>query len=790
MESDATAPLQDPRQLAIGDGVYGLDPQGFCTFINPAAAEMLGYRAEELLGRELHALIHHTRADGSPYRLEECPIAGSLWTGEPVRLDDELLWRRDGTSFRAEYSAYPLRTGDAVQGAVVVFRDSSAAQSERERLSAALQRAHQERQELLERERLARQAAERERDLLLRVTENAPISIGVLEGPEHRFTFVNSVTADLCGLPVEAFLGRTHREVAPEADAVVGPVLDRVFRTGQPEVMPDLEVRLPNGRQASLHVIWTPLQGPDGTLAGVLYLSLDTTELRRAQEALRTAHDSFRHLVQNSPFGLYAVDADFRLVQVSAGAQKVFENVQPLLGRDFAAVLRAIWPEPFATEAIGYFRHTLATGEPYHAPSTVERRRDIDEVEAYDWKIERVTLPDGRYGVVCHFYDLSERQQYEEALRDADRRKDEFLAMLAHELRNPLGAIRNAVGLLQQAEPGSAPFRRGLEVARRQIQHQSQIVDDLLDVSRIRSGKLELRREQLDLTELVRDTAEDFRAEVERRGLALTVALPDEPVSVQGDRTRLAQALGNLLNNASKFTPAGGEVRIELETRPSEKRSEMAEIRVRDTGVGIDPEMLARLFEPFTQADRSLDRSCGGLGLGLSLVRGLVEMHGGQVHGRSAGEGRGAEFTLTLPVSAAPLGEPARRAAVTSNSGSQRVLVVEDLPDAAETLRDLLELAGYTVEVASDGPAALASAAAFRPNVVLCDIGLPGMDGYSVAEELRRRAATAESYLIALTGYGQEADRHRAETAGFNLHLTKPVEPEALYRVLASLAAA
>jgi len=409
------------------------------------------------------------------------------------------------------------------------------------------------------------------------------------------------------------------------------------------------------------------------------------------------------------------------------------------------------------------------------------------------------------------FHDVTRLKQVEAELREANERKDEFLAMLAHELRNPLGAIGNAVGVLQQAEPGTVPYHRGLEVARRQVQHQSQIVDDLLDLSRISRGKMEVRREPLDLSQIIQDAVEDFRREFERRGVSLAVELPTGPVPVRGDVTRLAQAVGNLLHNASKFAPSGEQVAIQLtvaDAAPARGRAGLpapeggeqdsqpaavgpvAVVRVRDTGIGISPEMLPRLFQPFAQADRTLDRARGGLGLGLAIVKGFLTMHGGDVWGDSAGEGQGAEFTFYLPLDREPEPAPAAPAAIGGISGPQRVLVIEDIPDAADTLRDLLELFGYEVEVAYTGPTGVEAAERFRPDVILCDIGLPGMDGYAVAEELRRRPATATVRLIALTGYGQEEDRRRSEAAGFDLHLTKPVDPERLSRLLASAAPA
>ncbi len=369
-----------------------------------------------------------------------------------------------------------------------------------------------------------------------------------------------------------------------------------------------------------------------------------------------------------------------------------------------------------------------------------------------------------------------------EELAAADRRKDDFLAMLAHELRNPLGAISNSIHVMSGTSPDRPAFRRALEVAVRQINHQTRLVDDLLDVSRIARGKIRLHLEQLDLAALARSTAEDHRDALEAAGVSLLLELPGHPVWVNGDRVRLAQVIGNLLDNARKFTPAGGKVGMRLALTAKQE----AVLSVRDTGIGIDATVLPHLFTPFSQADRTLDRSQGGMGLGLSLVKGLVELHsGGSVRVTSGGPGRGAEFQITLPAEVRPdareetlVSEPWMPAAV-------RVLVIEDIRDAAETLRDLLELFGCVVEVAFTGQEGIVRAAEFLPDVVLCDIGLPGgVTGYDVARQLRSSPATAACRLIALTGYGTHEDRRRSREAGFDLHLTKPIQPDQLQQAL------
>jgi len=366
-----------------------------------------------------------------------------------------------------------------------------------------------------------------------------------------------------------------------------------------------------------------------------------------------------------------------------------------------------------------------------------------------------------------------------EALREAYRRKDEFLAMLAHELRNPLAPIRTGLQVLSLPQADRTATDKVREMMVRQIQHMGRIVDDLLDVSRIHQRKVPLRRERLDLARLVRLAADDNRPAFDAAGVGLTVDTPADPVWVLGDQTRLNQVVGNLLHNALKFTDQGGSVSVRVADG-----SGRATIAIRDTGVGIEPDMLARLFTPFAQADRSLARSNGGLGLGLALVKGLTDLHGGTVRATSAGPGRGSEFVVELPVQPGPTPVPMSAPPPVGDRGRLRVLVVEDNRDAADSLQVLLELFGYTVEVAYPGTAGVAAAQTFAPDVILCDIGLPGLDGYKLAAQLRQNPATAQACLIALTGYGTDEDRRKSKEAGFDAHLTKPADPAALRALL------
>ena len=365
----------------------------------------------------------------------------------------------------------------------------------------------------------------------------------------------------------------------------------------------------------------------------------------------------------------------------------------------------------------------------------------------------------------------------EEALREADRRKDEFLSMLAHELRNPLAPLTYGIHLLGIADADPEMLARTREMLNRQVHHLGRIIDDLLDVSRITRGKLTVAADRLDLAALVRQAAEDRRGTLESAGISVDVDVPMTPVWVTGDATRLTQLLDNVLDNARKFTSAGGRVAVRLST---DATAGDAVVTVRDTGIGIERLLLPHVFDAFAQADQSLDRSRGGLGLGLAVAKGLIELHGGTISAASDGRGQGAEFTVRMPSQSA-LAEVAPVVADTPVEAKPlHVLIVEDNADSADILKTLLEHHGYRVSVAYSGPAGVSAARSERPDVVLCDIGLPGMDGYAVADALRQSPETVTARLIAVTGYGRDLDKRRALESGFDLHLVKPVNTKQL----------
>jgi len=392
----------------------------------------------------------------------------------------------------------------------------------------------------------------------------------------------------------------------------------------------------------------------------------------------------------------------------------------------------------------------------------------------------------GPVRVVVAHQDVTKRKLAEDALKEADRRKDEFLATLAHELRNPLAPIRNGLQVMKLAKNNAEAIEHSRAMMERQLAQMIRLIDDLLDVSRISRGKVELKRERVDLAKVVQQAVENSRPLIEQGGHELVVDVSPDPIYVDADVTRLAQVYANLLNNAAKYTEPGGHIRLTVERTGSD-----AVVTVGDNGVGIAAHMLPKVFELFTQVDRSLEKSQGGLGIGLSLVKGLVEMHGGSVEARSDGHGTGSEFVVRVPVVLSVLGEIRGEGGSESiESGDRhRILVVDDNRDGAESLAMMLTLMGNELRTAHDGLEALDVAAAFRPDLILLDIGMPRLNGYDTARRIRAQPWGKNTVLVALTGWGQEEDRQKTHDAGFNAHMVKPVDLAALEILLANLKA-
>jgi PAS domain S-box-containing protein len=513
--------------------------------------------------------------------------------------------------------------------------------------------------------------------------------------------------------------------------------------------------------------------------AGTLIRS---AELRRGAEEART---QFETLLNEAPIGVFLIDEQFRIAAVNPVALPLIDDDSTeLVGRDFASLVQTAWPAEAAGEILQRFRQTLETGEPHHVPEFIALRKDRQVLEYYEWQISRIPLPGGRRGVVCYFRDIAKSVRARAALQEADSRKDEFLATLSHELRNPLAPLRSSLEIVRRLASGSPPSASAaLEIMDRQLSHVVRLVDDLLEVSRITRGQVELRREHVRLDAAINSAIETSEPLIRAGNHRLIVTLPEEPLLLDADPVRLAQIFANLLNNAAKYSDKGGQIEVS-----ASRDGDDALVTIRDRGDGIAPEQLSKLFEIFTRGERSSRRNQSGLGIGLALVRRLTEMHGGRVEATSEGVGKGSCFSVRLPLNDRNVTAAKRKQPDPSNNASLGVLVVDDNRDAAESLAMLLRTTGADVHVAHDGPAALEEFELREPRIVLLDIGMPEMDGYEVARRLREISNPQRVAIVALTGWAQNEDRQRVRDAGFDHHLVKPVELASLQALLTSLA--
>ena len=589
---------------------------------------------------------------------------------------------------------------------------------------------------------------------------------------DWRITYVNAAAERIYRTPRERLVGHDFWHTFPG----LGDSVEAVYRRAMRE-----QVAVRFEHYHALRGRWFDMQAfpHDGALA---IFGRDITEKKRVDEALRASELRFRRLADSMPQLVFAADPDGSFTYINRFGREFTGTRDEMLGHRRYALLH---PDDAENVRETWLR-SVREGRPYECES---RLRQADG--RYRWVLSRA-LPvlddDGRViewiGASTDIHELRLAQQ---ALAEADHRKDEFLATLAHELRNPLAPLRNAVHILRHAGQDAALATRVHEMMERQIEHIVRLVDDLMEVSRISRGKIELRRAPVDLAVVLKSAVEASRPLIEGARHALALVLPDEPLPLDADAVRLTQVFVNLLNNAAKFTEPGG--RIELGVR---REGAQVRVSVRDSGLGIEADMLPQVFDMFTQVKRGTGRTQDGLGIGLSLVKSLVAMHDGQVESKSEGIGCGSEFIVRLPLverlpaESAAVPEPAPTAPAATPSNRPRVLVVDDNRDAADSLGVLLEFLGAEVCVTHDGAGALAALPGFRPALVLLDLGMPGIDGHEVARRLRAERAYDGVRLVALTGWGQEGDRARTRAEGFDEHLIKPVEVPALQALLAA----
>jgi PAS domain S-box-containing protein len=629
--------------------------------------------------------------------------------------------------------------------------------------------------------KLTEQEVRRRSEQFQTLIDGAPTGMFLVDA-DLRIVQVNPAALRALGSSDRPLRGVALRDVlsgvwGPRFAAGIVQVFERTLRTGESYRQPEgREVRVDTG--ATEYYDWSVQRiGLPGGGLGVLCYFTEISDQVRAREAIERSEARYRTLFETMDEGFALCEVvrdeqgkavDVRYVEANPAAQR-------LTGRDVVGrTLLEIDPS-FERSWIDIPARVAATGRPERHEHYA---RALDAW--YDFYLFPATEAD-RQRVALLFQDITERKRAEAALREADRRKDEFLATLAHELRNPLAPVRTAVHILNREGAPAAQLRSARAIIERQVSYMVRLIDDLLEVSRITLGKLELRRERTTLQQVLEVATEIARPLLKQE---LQVTVPPEPIALEADPTRLAQVFGNLLSNACRYTPAGGHIALDARVEGGE-----LEVTVRDDGIGIAAEHLPRLFQMFSQVESAGSRAQGGLGIGLALAKGLVELHGGSISARSAGLGSGSEFTVRLPLAAAE--NAAAPAAVVpahaTTLAGRRILVVDDNRDSALTLATLLELEGAQVRTAYDGESAVAVAREAAPEVILLDIGLPGMNGYDACRAIRAQQAAPRPIVLALTGWGQEDDRRKSAEAGFDGHLVKPVDHAQLLRAIDEL---
>lgn len=598
--------------------------------------------------------------------------------------------------------------------------------------------------------------------------------------PDGHADYFNRRFLEYLGCTLEELVGWTWAEMIHPDDAPgVRRAWERAFTTGG-EYDVDFRVRRHDGVYRWHHSHGSPMRDEAGRITRWFGTCTDVDDRRSDEEALRRYEQRFARFMEHLPGLAWIKDSEGRYVYANDDAIRAFGVTrEELYGRTDAE----IFPPETVAAFRAHDRQALETGAGIRVIETLEH----PDGTIHHSIVSKFPIPGADVESVLvggMAIDITERLEMEAALKEADRRKDEFLATLAHELRNPLAPLRNGLQVMKLARADDNVVEESRAMMERQLEQMVRLIDDLLDVSRISRGKITLQRQRVELAAVVRQAVETSRPLIDASRHDLTITGPPEPIYVDADVTRLAQVFANLLNNAAKYTEPGGHIAVRIERHGGE-----AVVAVRDSGVGIPAYMLPELFEMFTQVDRSLERSQGGLGIGLSLVKRLVEMHGGSVAARSDGHGMGSEFIVRLPV-VPVLAAPGRDIAGAPQAGGlsrRRVLVVDDNKDSAFSLAMMLRFMGNETRTAHDGLEALELVPVFQPHLVLLDIGMPRLDGYETARRIREQPWGKSVALVALTGWGQSEDRRRSEEAGFDFHIVKPAEPATLEKLLAGL---
>jgi PAS domain S-box-containing protein len=741
---------------SIGDAVLTTDASGNVTFMNVLAQELTGWTQGEAEGKPLSEVFNILNEESR--QPVENPFEKALREGRVVGLANHtLLVSKDGTERPIDDSAATIRNNnDRIIGVILTFRDVT------------------DRKRIEEEERAGRKR--------LRMALTAARMVAWEFDPATRMVVTSNNAAEVFGLPPGAIIKNAdqgfaliHRDDVERHLATMMKAFEEcgAYLSHYRMVRPD-----------SGAIIWLEERGHAVSedphkavrLVGVV---MDVTERKQQEIRLKESEERLSAVIEAIPQVVWTAQTNG---EFDFGSRRWYDYTgltpEQTLG---IAWTSAVHPDDRAQTATKW-QTALATSE----PTEIEYRlRAADG--CYRWQLIRGVPLKNSGGQVVKWFgtitDIHVLKQAEQELQENDRRKDEFLATLAHELRNPLAPIRNGLQVMRMANGNPDAVEQARNMMERQLTQMVRLVDDLLDISRISSGKLELKKERVPLLAVVNSAIETSRPLIEQMGHKLTVTLPKHSIVVEADLTRLAQVFLNLLNNAAKYSDRGGHIWLTAERQGSD-----VVVSVKDEGIGISADQMPRIFEMFSQVNRSLEKAQGGLGIGLTLVRRLVEMHGGRIEARSDGPGKGSEFIVRLPVvveASIPQQEDARTEG--DRKSTLRILVVDDNRDNADSLSMMLKMMGNETQTAYDGEEAVAVAVEFLPNVVLLDIGLPKLTGYEVCRRIREQPGGKELVIIAQTGWGQEDDRQRTHEVGFDHHMVKPVDPQALMKLLAGL---
>jgi PAS domain S-box-containing protein len=721
-------------------------PDATVGYVSPAVERVLGYTPNEFVGGNGFDHIHPDDTPDVRRRFEEL----LKQPGATVPIDTRLR-HKDGSWRWVESYVTNLLEDPDTRAILSVFRDVT-----------------------------TRKLAEEESLTQREYWRVALSSIGdavMVTDARGLVTFMNLVAEELCGVTNGEAIGKpladVFRIVNERTRRPVDSPVEKVLESGHIIGLANHTVLIStDNRERPIDDSAAPIKDGDGNILGVVLVFRDVTEKRRAE----LVSERLSAIVESSDDIIVSKGFDGVITSWNKGAERILGyTAEDVIGKHVSMLM-----PPEAIEDTEKILGHIRRGEKVDHYETKRKRKDGTTIDV-SLTVSPIKNADGEIiGASKVGRDITEQKHIEAERLEADRRKDEFLAMLAHELRNPLASISNAVYLFGKLET-EAELLWAKEVVQRQVRHLARLIDDLLDVSRITRGKITLKMEAVKLSPIVSSAVEAVQPLIDERKQELTVSLVGMS-RLEADPVRLEQIIVNLLTNAAKYTDAGGQIALTA-------RHEGADIviSVRDTGVGIPKDLLPRVFDLFVQGDRTAARSEGGLGIGLTLVKSLVEMHGGTVAAASEGPGRGSEFAVRLPAlqkETRKTAPPTKSLPRVARQGS-RVLVVDDNVDTAQGLGKLLKLLGHEVQTAFDGPTAIELARTYKPEVVLLDIGLPGMDGYEVASKLRQEACCKDAVIIAVSGYGQEEDRRRSREAGFDQHLVKPVDYDALMSVFA-----